>query len=234
MAINEAGVYMGYTLNKKNINVGKKIKLSSDSLSDVYMINRGIALRVYKDNIDKSLVLSKDDCEYLSNLRSDRILLPKKLLYKNNNYCGYSFRLLNRSPGKEKMISTDMEDFISDIEMLEEDIDLLSRKRVMLDGITPNNIVYSDGLYLTDASQFKVLDVEEFDYKSLRKLNDYQVQLLIESMIVSELRKEGITNSQINDFIGLLEDRDSDLKQSKYYTKLFEYTDNIRQFVKRI
>ena len=116
MAINEAGVYMGYTLNKKNINVGKKIKLSSDSLSDVYMINRGIALRVYKDNIDKSLVLSKDDCEYLSNLRSDRILLPKKLLYKNNNYCGYSFRLLNRSPGKEKMISTDMEDFISHIE----------------------------------------------------------------------------------------------------------------------
>ena len=132
------------------------------------------------------------------------------------------------------MISTDMEDFISDIEMLEEDIDLLSRKRVLLDGITPSNIVYSDGLYLTDASQFKVLDVEEFDYKSLRKLNDYQVQLLIESMIVSELRKEGITNSQINDFIGLLEDRDTDLKQSKYYTKLFEYSDNIRQFVKRI
>ena len=33
---------MGYTLNKKNINVGKKIKLSSDHLSDVYMINRGI------------------------------------------------------------------------------------------------------------------------------------------------------------------------------------------------
>ncbi len=225
---------MGFTLNKKNINVGKKIKLSSDSLSDVYMVNRGIALRIYKDNIDKSLVLSKDDCEYLSNLRSDRILLPKKLLYKNNNYCGYSFRLLNRSPGKEKMISTDMEDFISDIEMLEEDIDLLSRKRVLLDGITPSNIVYSDGLYLTDASQFKVLDVEEFDYKSLRKLNDYQVQLLIESMIVSELRKEGITNSQINDFIGLLEDRDTDLKQSKYYTKLFEYSDNIRQFVKRI
>ena len=53
-------------------------------------------------------------------------------------------------------------------------------------------------------------------------------------MIVSELRKEGVTNSQINDFIGLLEDRDPDLKQSKYYTKLFEYTDNIRQFVKRI
>jgi len=61
MAINEAGVSMGYTLNKKNINVGKKIKLSSDSLSDVYMINRGIALRVYKNNIDRSLVLSKED-----------------------------------------------------------------------------------------------------------------------------------------------------------------------------
>ena len=44
---------MGYTLNKKNINVGKKIKISSDSLSDVYMVNRGIALRVYKDNIDR-------------------------------------------------------------------------------------------------------------------------------------------------------------------------------------
>lgn len=225
---------MGYTLNKKNINVGKKIKLSSDSLSDVYMINRGIALRIYKNNIDRNLVLSKEDCEYLAGLRSDRILLPKKLLFKNDNYCGYSYRMLNRSPGKEKMISTDMEDFISDIEMLEEDIDLLSRKRVMLDGITPNNIVYSNGLYLTDVSQFKVLDVEEFDYRSLRKLNDFQVQLLLESMIVSELRKEGFTNSKINNFISLLEERDPDLKQSKYYSKLFEYSDNVRQFVKRI
>ena len=225
---------MSYTLNKKNINVGKKIKLSSDSLSDVYMINRGIALRVYKNNIDKSLVLSQEDCEYLSNLRSDRILLPKKLLYKNDSYCGYSFRMLNRSPRKERIITTNMDDFIADVEMLEEDIDLLSRKRVMLDGITPNNIVYSNGLYLTDSSQFKVLDVEEFDYKSLRKLNDYQVQLLLESMIVSELRKDGFTNSKINYLISLLEDRDPNLKQSKYYSKLFEYNDNVRQFVKRI
>ena len=223
---------MGYTLNKKSINLGKK--MSSDFLGDVYVINRGIALRVYKDNINRSLVLSKDDCDYLSGLRSDRILLPKKLLYKNNSYCGYSFRLLNKSPKKEKIIGTNIEDFISDVEMLEEDIDFLSRKRVMLDGITPNNIVYDDGLYLTDSSQFKVLDVEEFDYRCLRQLNDYQVQLLLESLIVSELRKEKVINSKINDFVALLEDRDSDIKQSKYYSRLFDYSDNVREFVKKI
>ena len=225
---------MGYTLNKKNINVGKKIKLGSDNLSDVYMINRGIALRVYKSDIDRSLVLSQEDCEYLASLRSDRILLPKKLLFKNNSYSGYSYRLLNRNGKKEKIISSNMEDFISDVEMLEEDIDFLSRKGVLLDGITPKNIVYNDGLYITDVSQFKVLDRDDFDYKELRKLNDFQVQLLLESMIVSELRREKITNSNINDFIELLEDRDPNIKQSKYYEKLFEYSDNIKQFVKKI
>ena len=225
---------MGYTLNKKNINVGKKIKLGSDNLSDVYMINRGIALRVYKSDIDRSLVLSQEDCEYLAGLRSDRILLPKKLLFKNNSYSGYSYRLLNRNGKKEKIISTNMEDFISDVEMLEEDIDFLSRKGVLLDGITPKNIVYNDGLYITDVSQFKVLAREDFDYKELRKLNDFQVQLLLESMMVSELRREKITNSNINDFIELLEDRDPSIKQSKYYEKLFEYSDNIKQFVKKI
>ena len=225
---------MGYTLNKKNINVGKKIKLSSDSLSDVYKINRGIALRVFKDNIDRNIVLSKDDCEYLTTLRSDRILLPKKLLFKNKKYCGYSYRLLPNVVKKEKIISTDMESFISDVEMLEEDINLLSQNRVMLDGITPYNIVYNDGLYITDASQFKVLDVEEFDYRQLRKLNDYQVQLLLESLITTELKKERVDINKINSFIDLLEDRNTDIKQSKYYEKLFEYSNNVREFVKKL
>ena len=225
---------MGYTLNKKNVNVDKRIKISSDSLSDVYVINRGIALRVYKSNIDKSLVLSEQDCDYLSGLRSDRILLPKKILYKNNTYAGYSYRLLNNNMKKDKIIATDIDDFISDIEMLEEDIDFLSKKGVMLDGITPRNVVYSDGLYLTDVSQFKVVDVDEFNYRELRKLNDYQIQLLLESMITSELSKEKVMKSKISDLITLMEDRDDSIKQSKYYEKLFDYSDNIRQFVKKI
>lgn len=225
---------MGYTLNKKNININKRIRISSDSLSDVYEINRGIALRVYKNNIDKSLVLSESDCEYLSGLRSDRILLPKKILYKNNNYAGYSYRLLKNSHKKEKIIGTDMEDFISDIEMLEEDIDFLSKKGVMLDGIIPKNVTFNEGLYITDASQFKVVDVNELNYRELRKLNDYQIQLLLESMITSELRKEKVINSKINDLITLMEDREDTIKQSKYYEKLFNYSDNIRQFVKKL
>ena len=52
--------------------------------------------------------------------------------------------------------------------------------------------------------------------------------------MVYELKKEGVQNNKINNFIALLEDRDPNIKQSKYYSKLFEYSDNVRQFVKKI
>ena len=148
---------MGYTLNKKNINLDKKFRLNTDSLSDVYMLNRGIAVRVFKENIDRSLVLSEYECEFISKLRCDNMLMPKQLLYKNNKYEGYSFRNINKVR-KDKIISANKKDLVADLEMIEEDLDVLSNAYVMLDGITPRNVVYSDGLYITDVSQFKVLN----------------------------------------------------------------------------
>lgn len=224
---------MGYTLNKKNINLDRKNRLNSDSLSDVYMLNRGIVVRIYKDNIDRSLVLSKYECELISKLRCDNMLMPKQLLYKNNNYEGYSFRNINKSR-KEKIIVANKKDLVADLEMIEEDLDILSNAYVMLDGITPRNVVYSDGLYVTDVSQFKVLNKNEIDYRDLRKLNDFQIQLLFESLVAAELRRERIESKKIKYLLDLIEERDDNTKQSKYYEDLFEYSDNIKQFVKRL
>ena len=127
---------MGYTLNKKNINLDKKFRLNTDSLSDVYMLNRGIAVRVFKENIDRSLVLSEYECEFISKLRCDNMLMPKQILYKNNKYEGYSFRNINKVR-KDKIISANKKDLVADLEMIEEDLDVLSNAYVMLDGITP-------------------------------------------------------------------------------------------------
>ena len=236
---------MSYSLNKKIIDLDKVDLIGSDSLSDVYKVNRGIALRVYKNNVNNGLVISEEDCKYLSNIPCDRILLPKKLLYRlvyineyyfgYSYYCGYSYKILNKNSKKEKMIETSIEDFISDVELLEEDVETLSKNRVMLDGITPDNVVYSDGLYLTDVTQFKVLDGKNFNYRDLRKLNDYQIQLLLESIMISELKKEDFSDNKIYEFISILEDRNPNLiKPSKYYNKLFEYSDNVKEFVKKI
>lgn len=224
---------MGYTLNKKNINLDKKFRLNTDSLSDVYMLNRGIAVRVFKENIDRSLVLSEYECEFISKLRCDNMLMPKQLLYKNNKYEGYSFRNINKVR-KDKIISTNKKDLVADLEMIEEDLDVLSNAYVMLDGITPRNVVYSDGLYITDVSQFKVLNKNEIDYRDLRKLNDFQIQLLFESLVAAELKRERVESKKIKYLLDLIEKRDDNTKQSRYYEDLFEYSDNIKQFVKKL
>ena len=72
------------------------------------------------------------------------------------------------------------------------------------------------------------------ELRHLRKLNDFQIQLLFESLVAAELKRERVESKKIKYLLDLIEKRDDNTKQSRYYEDLFEYSDNIKQFVKRL
>ena len=50
------------------------------------------------------------------------------------------------------------EDLVQDIRVLEEDIETLSNKSVLLNGISPENSIFNGELYLVDPTEYRVLE----------------------------------------------------------------------------
>ena len=117
------------------------------------------------------------------------------------------------------------------------------RLKYILDDIQlKNEDVFGEyyDLYLRKVDEFK--DKEDMVFVIANSFyNENRVENLVKNntniLDKEQVKKvkEYFHGTEVFDaFISLLEDRDPDLKQSKYYSKLFEYSDNVRQFVKRI
>ena len=116
--------------------------------------------------------------------------------------------------------------------MLERDIELLSTKRVLLNGISPDNTILNGEIYLSDPSKYTILDVQQTD--ELEKINKFQLHLLLGELITLELHRENFSPATINRIKEILNLRDNDENSSTYFQELIDGQENIRQMVKKI
>lgn len=223
---------MGYRLENKEIDLFSRrvSKIGTGKRGDVYKY-RGQAIKVYPDNIDFNEVLDEKTAKYLTGITTDRILLPRKLLFYNKNFIGYSLKLVDKKGANGRIINAPVSDVISNIELLEEDVDLLSSKGILLNGITPNNAVYNGDIYLTDPSRYAIM--EGGDTKYLNRLNQYQLHLLISELIVSDIRKDNFRNSTVSNMKELFSLKDDNERCGEFFEELFEGNRSIKQFVKK-
>ena len=66
------------------------------------------------------------------------------------------------------------------------------------------------------------------------KMKGGRVLDLFKGQNEAELKRERVESKKIKYLLDLIEKRDDNTKQSRYYEDLFEYSDNIKQFVKRL
>ena len=225
-------MYMGYRLENKEIDLFNRrtSKISTSKSGDIYKY-RGQAIKVYPNNIDFNEVLDENTARYLTGITTDRILLPRKLLFYNRNFVGYSLKLVDKKGSNGRIINAPVNDVIFNIELLEEDIDLLSSKGILLNGITPNNVIYNGDIYLTDPSRYAVMDGGDTRY--LNRLNQYQLHLLISELIVSDIRKDNFRNSTVSNMRELFSLKDDNERCGEFFEELFEGNKSIKQFVKK-
>lgn len=221
---------MGYRLENKPIDLSGIKKLTfvpSQKAGDVYHF-RNYALRIFRDGEE---AIDEDTARYLTSISTDRIILPRKLLYNNNTFKGYTMKLVSQKGAGKKIITTPKDDFIDCVEVLEADIKELSQKKVLLNAISPGYTLYNGELYLVNPAKYSIL---EADSNNIEKINKFQLHSLIVELISSELNKQDFSQASIKYLKGLMSLRDEDQNTSDFLYGLMGDQKNIKQFVKKI
>lgn len=222
------GTVMEYKLDSR------KIKFRESNLK---LLGQGVEGRVYryKDMAlklkDNDLIgLSYENAKYMSNIRTTRILLPKNIFYKNNHYAGYTTKYVGKS-NSFKLIDLEKEKLINHIIIpIEEDIELLSNKQILLNDISIDDVIANNSLYIIDPGSYtKMTDLDKI---TLTSININQFNNLLVKIISLELKRTKQNPRAIILF------REELLKNEDYFSsfvdELLPKNASIKELVKRI
>lgn len=221
---------MEYRLENKPVDLSGIKELTfvpSQKAGDVYRF-RNYALRVFQTG---EKVIDEDTARYLTTISTDRILLPKKLLFYKNSFAGYTMKLVSQKGAGKKIIATPKDEFIDSIEVLEDDIKELSKKKVLLNDIVPQYSLYNGELYLVNPAKYSIF---EADANSIERINKFQLHQLITELIAMELKKQNFSQPCIKHLKEIMNLRDTDQNTSDFLYELMGDQKNIKQFVKKI
>ena len=215
--------------NRKEDLSGKKIsKIATGEKGDVYKY-KGEAIKIFNEH--EELPMTQETAKALTTIQTSRILLPRKIVFYKDAFCGYTLRLVHKKGNNKKLIAMPGENLIQNTEMIEKDIVTLSDKKVLLNGITPDNVVFNGRLYLTDPAHYKLLEL--ISTGDLENLNRYQFHVLLTELIGSELKRSNYPQAVIEYMKDLLKMKDIEQPTSEYLKEIIEPKDTIKQIVKK-
>ena len=110
---------MGYRLENKDINLNEKkfTKIAQGKTGNVFKCN-GYAIKVFNNYAED--IIDLETAKYLTGIRTNRIILPNKLLFYNNGFKGYSMKLVKKDPRQKKIINCPTDELIRNVEIIEE------------------------------------------------------------------------------------------------------------------
>ena len=220
----------GYRLENKPVDLSSIKELTfvpSQKAGDVYRF-RNYALRVFQAG---EKVIDEDTARYLTTITTDRILLPRKLLFYKSSFAGYTMKLVSQKGSGKKIITTPKDEFIDSVEVLEDDIKELSKKKVLLNDIVPQYTLYNGELYLVNPAKYSIFDA---DSNSIERINKFQLHQLITELISRELNKQNFPQYSVKHLKELMNFRDEDQNISDFLYELMGDQKNIKQFIKKI
>ncbi len=208
---------------------GKRIrKIASGEKGDVYRY-KDEAIKLF--NPDEELPMTEEVAKYLTNIQTSRILLPRKLIFYEDAFRGYTLRLVQHKGNSKKLITLPGDYLVDNAEKIEDDIRTLSNHKVLLNGITPDNVLFNGRLYLTDPAHYKLLELLETE--DLERLNRYQFHVLFTELIKKELKRCNYSPAVIEYMIDLLKMKDVDQSTSEYLSEIVPSKESIKQIVKK-
>ena len=227
---------MVYKLDDETVELNEYKKLpliAKGKNGNVYCYGNS-ALKIFNDT--KNPPISKETASYLASIDTSRILLPRKLLFYEDAFAGYSLKLVQKKSNVKKLINSAKDSLIENIDMLEKDISKISKKKILLSGMTPENVKYNGKLYISDPSKYTLLDLPssgDLD-DNLEKINDFQLYVLLIELFSDELRKVNFTPSSIRRMKQIFALKDSDQKISTYLNDIIDGQGALKEIVKKI
>lgn len=222
---------MGYRLENKPVDLSGLRQLTyvpSKKAGNVYRF-RNDAIRVFSEG---EKPIDEETARYLTSISTERILLPRKLLFYNNAFKGYTMKLVSQRGASKKIITTPKRDLVESVQTLEKDIETISQKKVLLNNTGPGHTLYNGDLYLVDPSKYSILELDSSE--GLQNINQFQFHLLLTEMITGEMRRFNFSQATINRMKEIMSLRDNDQTSSDYLSELIDGNADIKQFVKKI
>lgn len=220
---------MGYYLGNSKINIKGLQRIYPSETGDVYKY-KGDALKIFRDEVNPPL--DEETADIMMHIKTDRILMPKNLLFYNASFRGFTFRLVPRKGNGKRLIMLPKDELIGNIALIERDIEKLSSKSILLDGVKPKNAFFNGDLFLIDPSKYSVL--EDCDYKSLEPINKAQFHLLITELMAYELRDRSSDKPLEKKLKELMSFRDTEEDTSAFISDMLGDSDSVKQFLKKI
>ena len=115
-------------------------------------------------------------------------------------------------------------ELIENIQGIEDDIELLSSKNILLDGLNTDNTIFNGYLYISDPVSY--IRIEE----EVRNINMKLFQQLLIDLTTRDLRKLKVSKTKIEQVAELLYLKDDDVLNSIYLKDILDtptYTDDI-------
>ncbi len=188
-----------FIFNEENIPLdNSKIKFISNKGTEFIVYKYyDKALKIYKPNYNLSH-LSKEELIILKNIHSKRILLPTGILKDyQGKLIGYEMPFISNP---KDILTSKTKDLYKELEIIKQDIDLLSNKNIILRDINPSNTIYNGKLYLIDPGNYLINNLNEITFnlktdnlslkekeKIILKRNYNKINILINSLLFSHI-----------------------------------------------
>ena len=155
------------------------------------------ALKVYKKNIRKG-TLSEDEAKELSVIETERILLPKRMIYdyETEQFLGYSLVFIPKA-SRKRIPRIRKEHFVEELDIIDRDLRVLANNGVKIGDLHIGNVLYNDNFYICDPGSF-IIDKEE-EPAILYGLNVRIFNWLLISDVFRIGTKEGVVKANIDD-----------------------------------
>ena len=225
---------MKYQINNEFItpDIIRKLKLiKSGKTGKVYKWKNNKILKIFsKNQPENKCPMDLETAEILSKINSESryIILPLDLVFNKNDYekknlKGYVCQNIDKK-GNKNITKMSKRKLIENIQEIEDDIELLSSKNILLDGLNTENTIFNGYLYISDPVSY--IKIEE----EVRNINMKLFQQLLIDLTTRDLRKLKVSKTKIEQVAELLYLKDDEVLNSIYLKDILDtptYIDDI-------
>lgn len=172
--------------NKKIIDI-ELLELLSEKGSEMTVYNdENFVYKIFKKDY-KFGHRSIDELNYLSSIKTSRILMPESLIFNDDILIGYTMIYIK----DEKDIHNDtMANLLNELMIIKQDIDILNKLCVRLIDINKSNIVYNGKLYLIDPGNYYINNINDLlIYYQNKEITEEEKQNIIINWNYNKINK---------------------------------------------
>lgn len=228
-------------VNQKKINIPIDEKpFGEGSEGKVYKINEEIYKIYHQGAFNEGYGNKQNFHSYLIGIDTKQIILPDALIWDlESKYLGYKTKLVKgKQKDKTGIIKIPSEQFIKNLQILENDIKVLSEKHVLMADTSPINYIFNNEdntMNIIDPGRYRIS--KSFKSDCLLS-NEEQYKELIEILLyldfikfkpVGPKRKELSLKQYLKEQL-----RDSNLKYSEFFENVLQKHDDVESYAKSL